>query len=328
MICEKFKEKIRETPDLEILEKDQEFSRHLEKCRDCCGYFAYERSLRQGFANMADELPPAQLAARIFAIPEENKVSAEADEPIGLIKILLQFFSGFPLKTAAVSCMIGFLAAIMLQNQTVKAPENFQGKKEVITGRAASEPKGVLQPDPGSEPIQLAKVEAPPSPTPEVSTRQSIPLKDKSIAREESSESIPGAISFSLAEDEVKSQGAGQNADFAEMKKSAPVPSMAISMNELESDADVAVQLPEEFSAKMDKEIARAAAEDPRSAELENLLKGYSDEIRPGFLQLRDLAARGIIESDRLSYFSPPPGMGWFVEVEGSEFQIVLKNEK
>ncbi|MEW6710713.1 MAG: hypothetical protein AB1403_12880 [Candidatus Riflebacteria bacterium] len=327
MKCEQFKENIREAPDLQILEKDQEFSRHLEGCRDCRSYFAYESSLRQGFARMADELPPAQLAARIFAIPEANKTSAKADEPIGLVKILLQFFSGFPFKTAAVSCMIGFLAAIMLQNQT-RAPENHQVKKEAVIGRAASETKNSLQPLPGSESIQLAKVESPPSPAPKVSMPQSFLPKEERKAREASSESIPGAISFSLAEDDAKSCGTGQTADFVAMKKSAPAPSIARSMTELEAQSDLDMVSSEELPAEKDKAVARAAAKDPRSAELTTLLKGYSDEIKPGFLQLRDLAARGIIESDRLSYFSPPPGMGWFVEVEGSEFQVVLKNEK
>ncbi|GEM_PF-5853707 len=328
MKCEQFRENIREASDLQILEKDQEFSRHLEGCRDCRSYFTYERSLRQGFAVIADELPPAQLAARIFAIPEENKTSAKADEPIGLVKFLLRFFSGFPFKTAAVSCMIGFLAAIMMQNQTNTTPQNHQVKKEAVIGRVAREPESVLQPMSGSESIQLAKVESPPSPAHKTTMCQSFLPKEEIKVREASSESIPGAISFSLAEDEAKSYGSGQTADFVAMKKSAPAPSVARSMTEPEIRGDMEMVSSEALSAEKDKAVARAMVKDPRSAELENLLKGYYDEIQPGFLQLRDLAARGIIESDRLSYFAPPPGMGWFVEFEGSEFQIILKNEK
>ncbi len=323
MKCEQFKNLIRETPNLENLDQVQELASHLTTCQSCKSFLAYEKTLRKSFANIAEEAPPAQLAAKIFAIQTQNgPESAGLSEP-GLFESFKIFFSGFPLKTAFASCMLGFLLAVLLLPQQQNT-QNLQ--KPVELGRAQTESRPIAQELPKTstesnknENLVIAKTVMP---DPQKPLPKSL-AKDFSGAQA-SDEHIPGAISFSLAEDKsvrIESESDSQI--------QGPAPTLAASRKRAEILPSRENFIEDSFIKSEEKFVdPETNLTDKRCGELESLINNYELQIPPGFLNLTNLAAQGVIESTKLSYFSPPPGMNWYLQTIDGKVKITLKKEK
>lgn len=337
MKCAQIKNLIGESPDLEKLEQDQEISAHLFECTACKNFLGYEKALRKGFATMADEAPPAQLAAKIFAIPEQNSAAAQNPEPSGLLQLFFNFFSDFPLKTALVSCLIGFSAALILQNQNIRPPEasglKIAGSPAVTAPAAFNTTDKIVKNDKQNEEerIVLAQSDAAIAPEIQISMSTEIETKNETSGRENkiTDEHIPGAISYSIAEeDSAPKKQAIVASDLRAARAPAPPRPLAEKSKTAFSDKEAQ----ESFAAdslEQSEGFAKAITEpDPRCGELEKLLENYAIEVKPGFLDLKMLAARGIIETSKLSHYSPPAGMSWYVEIESGKNRVFLKNEK
>lgn len=322
MKCDELKNKILESHDLDELCQDHGVSAHLESCQLCRNSFKYEQTLRKGFDEIARQAPPAQLAAKIFAIPAQEKKSSQAEVQTDFMSFIRSFFAGFPLKTAFVSCMIGFFAAVMLQNHSemrVTEPVT-EVSKSNIDSNAPSPSLNKSKDDlVVAQAKRSKKAEAPAAFT---SSEEKV-----NPSKERADEHIPGAISFSIAEgEETRTKGvararrevAAKLALSPEIKQEKPVLALA--------ESEFADSISSNFAADEADSGKATASRDPRALELETLLRNLSPET--GFLNLRELAARGVIESTRLEYFSPPPGMKWFVQFEEEKIRVILKKEK
>lgn len=332
MNCEQFKNLIRETPDLDTLDHSQELALHLKSCQSCRSFFEYERTLRKSFSSIANEAPPAQLAARIFAIPSQSRPESAGEKEPGLFESLKIFFSGFPLKTAFASGIVGFLLAVALLPQQQHHVQNRQ--KPIELGQAQPEDRLEFESKSRTTPQNLPEPDQTKGKAENLVIAKSMPSSAKKPAAKDqkrdfagaqaSDEYIPGAISFSLAEDkavrlepEAGSQPQTPTASLAANRKRAEV------FPARESLMESSFSIKEEEAA--DRKISK---EDQRCSELESLIASYELQIPTGFLNIRNLAAQGVIEGERLDYFSPPPGMNWYLEKKDGRLKITLKKEE
>lgn len=346
MRCEEVKNIFLETSDLKSLKNNQEISTHLKSCRSCQNSFNYENTLREGFNFMADQNPPAQLAEMVFAIPgRHEKPEAKIQ---GFWSRLAQLCNKFPFRTAAVSCMVGFLTALLLQSAGyLKSPTNIpvvnQVKERASIKKSSVRKEKSPQMTERKDESVLARLE-----TEEVSLGQSHSGLDlrKNEKASDSGNTIPGAaVSFSINQEsnDVSPMIAQKKSRYSEALKSnqpaelirnksaemavgrkamAPAPSIASSMpkndyaDAFEIDAD-------DLEAKVE-----VPQQDPRCSELEKLIQAYSIKTSNGKLDLETWAARGIIPAEKLSHFTPPAGMAWFCENSAGIVKVVLRKEK
>jgi hypothetical protein len=317
MNCQDVKNSIREASDLNSLGLNQEISPHLENCKDCMAFLKYEKKLRSSFKRMSEEMPPAQLAERIFSVPEKEKL-AKNEKSEGFWVALAHLFQGFSLKTAVTFGLIGFFAAIIMQ----RAGHIEQLKPETTTKTEMAK----IQAKPDRNLVQKKRL------------RASIPQKteSKSIINE-SDEQIPGAISFSIAQEAQETRETLTESKTMQMTKpamskrslaAAPAMSRKDMIEAETAFSDSFVAEPESIKSEKNADRESRQARDPRCDELQTLINNYELRIEDGVLELENLAARGIIPTERLSYFMPPPGMNWFVENSISGPRIFLKREK
>lgn len=309
MKCEQVKQLIRETSDLNEACSDQKLLSHLHDCGNCQKFLDYEKSLRKGFEAMANEAPPAELAARIFSIAENEKEAKNVARS-EIFAQLQAFLQGFPLKTAFVSCLVGFFAAVLM----LKVPE--QKARVGPSSDAASF---------GEQKMKVA-------------SSFTAPSKDSDSARLERKKEIggqiPGAYSFSISsENEAPAEKTAKasRADF----RSAPSSLLGSGVSDrkrtmLAPESSLLAPSSREDEAPVDDEAieVRQKSQDGRCEELESLIASYQVEIEPGFIDLRDFVARGIIAAEDLGRFETPAGSSWFAEIQNGKVKIFLKNEK
>jgi hypothetical protein len=305
MNCKKIKNLIRECEDIERVRENPQIASHLSECSACRSFLDYEISLRSGFRELINEPLPKQLAEKILQIPAQQKAKPES----GWFDNLAVFWHSFPIKTAFASCVVGFLAAIML----------FSGNRE----------------EPGKI-IRLKKARVPVVSPPNKSRKQkSVKLTESDLAESETvsptvmlseapqasepllDERIPGAVSFSIAEEpEQKSDLKDQ---IALISSSEGVESRALKKS-VRADGFLPMK-----SEQREQPLQEAL--DPRIKELEKILSLYVESLETGPIQISDLQARGIIPAEKQGYFLPPPGMTWKIQVIEPELKIILINE-
>jgi hypothetical protein len=314
MNCQDVKNSIREASDLSSLGLNQEISPHLENCKDCMAFLKYEKKLRSSFKKMSEEMPPAQLAERIFSLPDKA-IQAKEEKSEDFWAKLTRLFQGFSLKTAVTFGLIGFFAAIIMQ----RTGHIEQLKPETTTKTEMAQ----IQAKPDRNLVQKKRL------------RASIPqeTESKSIIND-SDEQIPGAISFSIAQETREALPESKTMQMAKpaMSKRSLAAAPAMSRKDM-IEAETAfserfVAEPESIKSEKNADRENKQVRDPRCDELQTLINNYELRIEDGVLELENLAARGIIPTERLSYFMPPPGMNWFVENSISGPRIFLKREK
>ncbi|OGK07611.1 MAG: hypothetical protein A2W80_10960 [Candidatus Riflebacteria bacterium GWC2_50_8] len=127
MNCNELKILLSECESLADLGQLPKVTTHLKDCAACRAALLYEGKLRQGFAGIAGEAAPPDLAARIMAIQSEPATetakSAESTEP-GWLDQLLRSLQGFPFKVAFAAGLTGFFAAFLILRQPQLAPVN------------------------------------------------------------------------------------------------------------------------------------------------------------------------------------------------------------
>lgn len=107
MDCEKFRDILYEAAETgEELSSSSEAMKHADNCSDCSKALAFENSFKKGVTQLNQLAPSVELRNKILAIPSEKKVSQES-----FFIELINFFRSFPLATAGISCIAGFLIA-------------------------------------------------------------------------------------------------------------------------------------------------------------------------------------------------------------------------
>lgn len=270
MNCNELKILLSECESLADLGQLPEVTTHLKDCADCRAALLYEGKLRQGFAGIAGEAAPPDLAARIMAIQSEPATettkSAEPTES-GWLDQLLRSLQGFPFKVAFAAGLTGFFAALLILRQPQLAPVNetatiatrqeqstpIPAKDEAFQlAKAGKEPTGShektlllettsikKQREPGGDSMQLAM-----APKEEAA----MPADDHKIAESPESgvapgsatetdasaeEHIPGAVTFALdssADTFVADKAAGVAAVSLADQPAASEPEMQLAM--------------------------------------------------------------------------------------------------
>ena len=236
MNCNELKNLISEAENLAIFSQTPEAAAHLKSCSDCRAKLAFEEKLRQGFAGIASEAAPPDLAAKIMAIQAEQmaqagKQSESSDAGSWLDRLLLSL-QGFPFKVAFAAGFTGFLAAVLIlrqpqtapvsqpatiasgQRQEVPAPaseekmllaksenKSLQTFKEESTDSAAV--SALNEYEAGSKPMQIAMAPEKRRQTLPDDLKKSIPDFQQVESKTETTSSndeerIPGAITFTL----------------------------------------------------------------------------------------------------------------------------------
>jgi hypothetical protein len=307
MKCEEIKNLIIETDDLAGLEKDRQVSSHVKDCKSCLNYFIYEKNLRAGFAHICTQPMPEQLTNRLAEIPASQPDQSSS----GFFANIAKLPGNFSYKTALVSCLIGFFAALLLQNDKVtQSPTSTpvmharKAEPEIQQLQMAQAPKRKELQQDASLASEADK------------TDDFLPAKEE-IAAIVPADEIPGAISFSIASEQTISSPEKQFT-LASAKRSA---------RGRQSERPQPMLLEQAEGAP---ESSFAPKEDPRIAELEQLLNSHAISLENGRLDLDELFARGLLPAERRSHFSPPPGMDWFVQnqEQGQFLKVKLAPQK
>jgi len=126
MNCNELKNLIGEVEDLAVFSQTSEAAAHLKTCTECRARLTFEEKLRQGFAGIASEAAPPDLAAKIMAIQAEQLSRAEnrigSSETGSWFDRLLLSLQGFPFKVAFAAGFTGFLAAVLILRQPQTTP--------------------------------------------------------------------------------------------------------------------------------------------------------------------------------------------------------------
>ncbi len=364
MNCNELKQLINETSDLAALARTPEAGAHLKTCSDCQVKLTFEEKLRGGFAVIASEAAPPDLAAKIMAIQAEQLAETAPPRQIsrpGWLEIMLASLQGFPFKVAFAAGFTGFLAAVLIlrqpqtvpvseptavaskQRQEVPAPANDQ--THILT---RSENKNLsIQADKeaAKEEMQLALA-------PEkrrASKAEGLEISEMSEWKGQINEEerIPGAITFTL----------DSSADTFVTEKSSVAPVLADQPAASEADMQLAMTPLDRESAGSTqpsaptRSAAPAAEMQPRIAasrvapaeqesgtelkksqpdaqsgeELRQLIETNAIDLPEGFINLDELAMRGYLPSAKLRRLRPPSGNGWYLQKSGDRIRIFLK---
>ncbi len=310
MKCEEIRNLIIETDDLASFEKDRQVLSHVKDCQSCQLYMAYEKNLRAGFAHISAQKMPEQLAKKLASIHTSQPKQLSS----GFFGNITKLFSNFAYKTALVSCLIGFFAALLLQNDNVTKNEIPTNAPTMLRARKA---------EPEMQQLQIAqaprrqKIQQDASFAPETDNADEV-FPAKEVAANEvivPTDEIPGAISFSIASDQTISSSR-KHITLASAKPSAKSRQRAMQPQALLKKAEIS------------PESSFVPQEDPRIAELEQLLNSHAINLKNGKLDLDDLFTRGLLPAEKRSYFSPPPGMDWYVQKQQQLLKVKLAPQK
>ncbi|PKL48257.1 MAG: hypothetical protein CVV42_10275 [Candidatus Riflebacteria bacterium HGW-Riflebacteria-2] len=361
MNCKELKNLISEAEDLAAIGQTPAAGTHLKTCADCRANLAFEEKVRQGFAAIACEAAPPDLAAKIMAIQAENIAPAEIQkgdpEADSWLDRLLLSLQSFPLKVAFTAGLIGFLSAVLMlrqpQTTPVREPTSLASGQQQETPLPAQDEELLLAKakDKG---LQIQ---------PEISTVSGIPagnedentgrdsmqmamaprqrhLESKSEAAIESynEERIPGAITFTLdssadtfvADREASAATLADQpaASEAEMQLAmAPAATSRFAAPPPDGEARprlAASQVTSQGAAKKMKTM-QSEAIDPSGEELRELIESSGIDLPEGFINLDELAMRGYLPSERLKHLRPASGNGWYLQKSGNKLRVFLK---
>lgn len=309
MNCNEVKNLLFEACDLNEIMADNQLQAHINECSKCRAALKFEQKLREGFGSIAQQGPPADIAARILAISKPEQCPAKNAT---WWQAIMESLTQISLKTAAISCLVGFIVAMFAfrQGAPVVSQQDFARATEEINIEIATE------------------AEAPPATEPKVSKTATKAKTEKVVELFEDAEIIPGAESSFSIHDETESLVSNHSNNentFAMARSRAAAPSMpAKDSFKAESSPQILFsKIAETSSEESVKKIA-----DPRASELTKLLKEAGISLKPGPLDLSLLAMRGLISSEKLISLRPAPGSHWFVEDHDGVTKIILKNNK
>lgn len=339
--CQKLKEQILERSDLAEILAEQDVQQHLGRCRECAQRIEYEKSLRSGFAAIRSEAPPAQLAARILAIAKQPEPVAAGKNDESIWMTISRFFGEYSLKTAALSFIIGFLAAVVLLEVPGKFKPGTEPKSQSLS--RAEKKESVLPTEAAVETTnkEMLLARAGTAQAPELDSGNGFSREISEITENEAvqpqpadassnDEEIPGAVSFSLAEEKPK-----MSAPVIPVPMTVSAPAKKSADRAIQSSEGLKSQISDDFSLSDEVESfdrvelkSEAMTIDPRCEELEKLIDTFASDLPSGFVKIRALAARGVIATSKISHFTPPAGMAWFLEFDNGKAKISLKREK
>lgn len=320
MKCNEVKNIIRETSNLDCIHADKEIQAHLKTCSSCMNSFLYEEKLRSGFRQMVEQKPPAEVEAG-FMTALQQEIEQEKEQQVGWFASLSGLFAAFHFKTALASCLVGFFAAILLQ-QTGHIQEGYSAKQNSSSSVAkTSELLKKQSPEIGltesdDSMIALQKSSKGIQKTDEVKRQriQKMVLKESEpilkMPENQFSENISTRMMAKKETPAKKSRAAPVTAMFRSSAPSASAP-------EADSFAPEGQQ----------QNLSEKAAPDPRIAELEKLIDNYALELEAGPFDIKSLAVKGIIPAEKLDYFDPPAGMTWFVQKKENHTKVILKKD-
>lgn len=360
MNCNEFKNLIGEAENLAVFSQTPEAAAHLKSCSDCRAKLAFEEKLRQGFAGIASEAAPPDLAAKIMAIQAEQmprtNMHNEPSQADGWFDRLLLSLQGFPFKVAFAAGFTGFLAAVLILRQPQTAPVSqpatiASGQRQEVPAPASDEKLLLAKSE--NKSLQTLEEESTEPATMQMAMapkerRQVLPdgLKksapvleqiDTSAEMADNEERIPGAITFTLdSSDDAfmadKDAGAATLADqpaaseadmqlaLAPERERAAV--KAVSPAATSRFAPPPAATPPRLAAS---KKAESAAADPAGEELRELLESSGLELAEGFIDIDDLATRGYLPSAKLRRLRPPSGSGWYLQKTGDRLRVFLK---
>lgn len=344
MNCSECKNLIRELLDPERVLNSAEAVAHLHGCRDCQNFMRYEKALLKSFSSIAHEPPPPVLAQPIMAIQSKHISQEKAQSQNRLTTYLRNLLTMPFFKVAITAGLTGFFAAVVLM-RTIYAPvppanQTSQtillDKTEVATATAPvisvtsakTEQKNLLLSKPADDLTVAAMAPA-----------DSL-VNEKEVSH--AGDLIPGAVTFSLAEEAYAAETAtgliesalsepAPQLAMAMQKRKAMSPSMrmatkpmetsAINMQMNESESRGRTEIAEEFAAAPP---AMKAAE-PLSLEIAELLEKHDLNLPDGFINIDDLAMRGFLGTAQLKKLKPPAGNGWYLQTIRGKKSISLK---
>ncbi len=337
MNCNEIKNLISESENLAIFDQTPEAAAHIKRCASCRVALAYEEKLRQGFADIASEEPPSDLAAKIMAIQSEQLSAAnafsESDQPAWLDR-LLRSFQGFPFKVAFAAGLTGFFAAVLFLRQPQIGPVN----QPVVITQSKSAPAPADE-----EAVQMTMAKKV-QPLAEIG-------KDKAITNDSLSdkERIPGAITFALDSstdtfvtdraadgvtlaDQPAASGAEMQLAMAPVGESVITRSSPSSTTRFTAPPPVGVQRERLLTSQFISESRESKSEqlatqriDPLADELRELIENNAIDQPEGFISLDELAMRGYLPAEQLRRLRPPTGSGWYLQKSSDQLRIFLK---
>jgi len=340
MNCNELKNLIGEAEDLAVFSQTPEAAAHLQCCSDCRAKLAFEEKLRQGFAGIASEAAPPDLAAKIMAIQVEQMAQAgkqtESSDTVGWFDRLLLSLQGFPFKVAFAAGFTGFLAAVLILRQPQATPVSqpatiASGQRQEVPAPAGED----------SKPMQMALAPKQRRQVLPDGFKKSSPVLEHIDSKTETAgaddeERIPGAITFTLDSSEDafiadKAAGAVTLAD----QPAAPEAEMQLAMAPEREQAAVKAVSPAATSrfapppAAVPSRLAASKkaspAVDPVGEELRELIESSGIDLPEGFIDIDDLAMRGYLPSEKLRRLRPPSGNGWYLQKTGDKLRVFLK---
>lgn len=279
MNCKEFKDLVSETTDLNEISSNAELSAHLKSCEGCRVFLRYEESLRSGFAEIAEAPMPSDITRRILAIPKTAGSSSKPAEITGALTWLHGLVNSFSFKVALASGITGFLFAVLLLREPIREsvgrPDNNFARSEKTkqlqrplfrstNPLPENSPESVIQGvgaaitlDPELKKMVMAnkpagRVAEPPeffkkheiARAPELSTLRE--TEKSNMPHEE----IPGAVSYSLADEEAGKQSSAEatKARFAFPPEKTSSPDSSDSSNSHESHENAFADASTDFS--------------------------------------------------------------------------------
>ncbi|MGM0600301.1 MAG: hypothetical protein ACQETH_10865, partial [Candidatus Rifleibacteriota bacterium] len=306
MKCNEIKNNIREALNLDCIKADKGVQTHLENCASCKNYFLYEEKLRKGFAEIADQQPPAELEARFMTALEKEE---KKDAPVPWFARLSAFFNTFHYKTAFISCFIGFFAAILLQ-QTDHIQNTSRSKSVSLPAVSKSvAPQKIQSPE-----IKLSESDS--SMIALKKNRQMVKKSDSLQREEQNVELKETEALIKMPEnnygENISTRMMAKKESGTKDRRAAPVTAMFRSRAPSASAPEIDSFAPE----GKQQDLSENVVPDQRIAELEKIIDNYNLELAAGPLNIKTLAVKGLIPAEKLDYFAPPAGMNWFVQIK------------
>lgn len=309
MNCNEVKNLLFEASNFNEIMADKQLQAHVSECSKCRAALKLEQKLREGFGSITKQGPPADIAAKILALSE----SEQSPSKVGTWwQAILESLTHISLRTVAVSCLAGFMIAMFVFRQS--EPIVYQQDFAQETDKAIRAP--------------VTEVETPPVTETRISKTATKAEAEMVVALNEDADVIPGAeTSFSI-HDETQSLVSNrlneQKAFFMTQGKAA-APSMRAAET-FDSQSSPQILFNKIADASADTTVKKST--DPQALELEKLLKEAGIPLKPGRLDLSQLAMQGLISSEKLILFRPAPGSHWFIENHEGITRIILKNNK
>ncbi len=340
MNCNECKILIRELHEPDEILGNSEGKAHLQNCSSCQSVLQFEKKLRQSFELMAEEQPPMALTQKILNIPNEqlaNKIQPAQAEP-GLIAYMRQIFTAPMLKMALAASLTGFFAAIVLMRSTYVQPDAVSVTDKIAVFKTQEAPAVPEETKTSEAPTKMKELKLAGIGRDEIAQRASIADKDSLPDAAPSDDTIPGAVSFSLADEaepmtrsELSAEAVAAESRpqlaMAKEAKRAMAPAME-KYESNESDLKKSSMSTTETAGFSDSFTAAPPVVeklDPRALEIADLLTNHDIDLPEGFIKIEELAMRGFIDAAQLQKFAPPAGNGWFLQIIDGKKSIRLK---